>query len=127
MREHIPWMVDIQASSTLSAASCIPTRRSVERTRSRISRAAASVKVMTRTWPRSSMKGAPSGPDPGESAQATRWVRVKVFPEPAPASTKRGASSVRAILAWPSFRPDRSTAGAAGVFWLVTWSTSSRS
>lgn len=109
----MPLMVMIQASSTARAASAMPARRSVDRTRSRISRAAASVKVMTRTWERSFRKGRPSAPEPGERAQATRWVSVKVLPEPAPASTKRGSSSVRAILAWRSFRPERSTEGAA--------------
>ncbi len=89
----------------------MPARRSVERTRSLISRAAASVKVITSTCSSPSRKGAPPSPEPGESAQATRCVSVKVLPEPAPASTKSGSSRVSAIFRWRSFRQERSIDG----------------
>ena len=126
----MPWMVDIQASSTESAASSMRARRSVVRTRSRISCAAASVNVMTSTCERLSRKGRPPSPEPGQSAQATRCVSVNVFPEPAPASTNSGSSSVMAILRWRSFRPERSTAGVPAdllVMGSLTCGASSRS
>ena len=45
----MPWMVLIHAESTCSACSRMPAARSVERTRSRISCAAAFVNVITST------------------------------------------------------------------------------
>jgi hypothetical protein len=108
MRPHMPWMVLIQAESTWSACSRMPHSRSVERTRSRISCAAASVNVITSTCDRSSRKGLPSVPEPGESAHATLRVRVKVLPDPAPASTNSGSSRVVTILRCSSFSPSRS-------------------
>ena len=101
-------MVLIHAESTMSACSRMPAWRSVERTRSLISRAAALVKVMTRTWPRSSTNGASPTPEPGESAHAILRVRVNVLQEPAPASTKTGRSSVETIWSWRSLRVERS-------------------
>lgn len=52
MRAHMWWMVLTHAASTLSASSASPASRSAERTRSLISPAAFSVKVMTRAWSR---------------------------------------------------------------------------
>ena len=49
MRAHIPWMVDIQAASTLSASSERPSARRVRLTRALISAAAFSVNVMAST------------------------------------------------------------------------------
>ena len=61
IREHMPWMVDIHAESTLSAGSNRPFARSVDRTRLLISDAALSVKVMASTWSMSSIPEFDSG------------------------------------------------------------------
>ena len=104
MREHMPWMVDIQASSTCSATSPIPSSMRAPRTRSRISAAASLVNVMASTWSRPWMKG----PDSGESAQRILRVRVKVLPEPAPAETKSGRSRVVTMSRCCGMRVERS-------------------
>ena len=110
MREHMPWMVEIHASSTLSAWAAIPSAASVAFTRDLISPAALSVNVMAKTCSMSSKNGAPSAPDPGSKAHAMRWVSVKVFPLPAPADTATGASSVFTQRSWPSLNVEKSIA-----------------
>ena len=93
MREHMPWMVEIHAASTLRACSTRPSCRNVDLTRALISRAAFSVNVIASTWSMSSTNALPSPAEPGVSAQAIRRVSVKVLPEPAPADMSRGPST----------------------------------
>lgn len=94
------WIVLTQAESTLSASSPSPAWRSAERTRSLISPAAFSVNVMTSAWSRLSRKGLPPSPEPGHSAHTMRRVSVNVLPEPAPAATNTGRSSVVTMRRW---------------------------
>ncbi len=114
MRPHMWWMVLTQAESTLSASSARPASRKEPRMRSLISPAAFSVKVMMRAWSRLSRKGLPSCPEPGHSAHTMRRVRVKVLPEPAPAATKTGLSSVVTMRRCSGLRPSNRLATSGG-------------
>ena len=79
MREHMPWMVDIHASSVFSACSVRPPARSAPFTRDLISPAAFDVKVMAKTWSMSVKY-------PLSNACTMRRVSVNVLPLPAPAA-----------------------------------------
>ena len=105
MREHMPWMVEIQASSTFSASAAMPSSTSAARMRCLSSAAALSVKVMASTWSMLSKNGSgrlgsrqsSRGLEPGRRACMMRCVSVNVLPDPAPADTKSGPSRVRTI------------------------------
>src|SRR4051812_2940880 len=94
MREHAEWNVDTHIRRATGPTS-VPTR-------SFISPAALLVKVIASSSngeiPRSAMR------------YATRWVRSRVLPEPAPATTRTGPSGALTASRWTGFSPSRSSA-----------------
>ena len=91
MRPQAAWKVRIQ----IARAVC----PSIRSSRSRISPAALFVNVIARIsfgfTPHARMRC------------ATRYVRTRVFPEPAPATTRSGPSVASTASRWASFRSAR--------------------
>src|SRR2546423_4811875 len=97
MRPHAAWNVRIQI-----ARATFPRRPS---RRVRISPAALFVNVIARTS---------FGFTPQALIRcAARWVRTRVFPEPAPAITSSGPSVVSTASCWTGFRSARYSCGFA--------------
>src|SRR5919204_3421692 len=94
---HAGWKVRIQTAFTVG-----PRRSS---SRSRISPAALFVKVIARI----SFGFAPHA----EIRCATRYVRTRVLPEPAPATTSSGPSVVSTASRWAGFSSSRYCSGLA--------------
>src|SRR5439155_17045267 len=97
MRPHAAWKVRIQIRRAVS-----PSRAS---SRDRISPAALFVKVIARI----SFGLIPQA----EIRCATRYVRTRVLPEPAPAITSSGPSVCRTASRWAGFRSARYRSGEA--------------
>src|SRR5690348_14770771 len=97
MRPHAEWKVRIQIARAFG-----PTAASI---RSRISPAALFVNVIARISFGSTPHAA--------SKCATRYVRTRVLPEPAPAITSNGPSVVRTASRCASFRSARYSWGRA--------------
>src|SRR4051795_3205806 len=95
MRPHAEWKVRIQIARTIG-----PTVRSI---RSRISAAALFVNVIARI----SFGFTPAA----ASRCATRKVRTRVLPEPAPATTSSGPSVVSTASRWAGLRSARYVSG----------------
>src|SRR5919201_1119039 len=89
MRTQAEWKVDTHIALTTG-----PTRW---RRRSCISLAALLVKVMAST--------AVGGTRLSLTRWATRWVRTRVLPDPAPATIRVGPSVVSTASRWASFSP----------------------
>ena len=108
MREQVPCMVPIHASSTSTAWSGLPISRRAALMRERSSAAAFSVKVMAMTCSMLSTIG-PSCPSSWctSKAFATRSRKVNVLPDPAPAMTAMDLSKVFAQATCPPFKSEK--------------------